>query len=177
VAARTSELPFENLDLQYLFLPTKTRLPIGHHHAKFRHLNINNSRILDICYPDRHILALLIYNGYADEFRTQLSHYRINIHEDFDPCDPSVIRDAVHTTKLQEEKAEIGHRLYCTRLSRALQLIRPSVKFVKFAVARYFHKEHWITDKELEEILSPKTENPANLFRQDDDDTISITSK
>jgi hypothetical protein len=44
-------------------------------------------------------------------------------------------------------------------------------------VTRYFHKEHWITDKKLKEILSPKVKDSDNIFRQDGDDIMGIASQ
>jgi hypothetical protein len=44
-------------------------------------------------------------------------------------------------------------------------------------VARYFHKEQWITDDELKDILSVKTEDPAELFRQNEEDNMSLASQ
>jgi hypothetical protein len=142
--------------------------------SKLRDLRINHSRILDIHYPDRHIVALLVHNDYADELRDHFIKCRVTPSDEFDPCDPKVVRDPAHASKTEEERTEIAHRLHCDRMSRAIQFIRPPVRF---AVARFFHKQHWITDQELEETLSTNKEDPAEIFRRPEDDNMSLASQ
>ncbi|KAG1162133.1 hypothetical protein G6F37_002437 [Rhizopus arrhizus] len=65
VAARFLQPPSDNQGLQYIYVPTKARVPIGQVRSRLRKLDINNNRILDIHYPDRNILALLVHNEFA----------------------------------------------------------------------------------------------------------------
>ncbi|KAG0735466.1 hypothetical protein G6F62_011832 [Rhizopus arrhizus] len=71
-ATRLLQPPSTNQGFKYIHLPTKTRVPIGQIRFRLRKLDINNNRIIDIYYPDRNIVALLIHNGYEDELRQQL---------------------------------------------------------------------------------------------------------
>ncbi|KAG1024491.1 hypothetical protein G6F43_014171 [Rhizopus delemar] len=57
-AARFLQPPSENQGFQYIYIPTKARVPIGQLRNRLRRLDINNSRILDINYPTRNIVAL-----------------------------------------------------------------------------------------------------------------------
>ncbi|KAG1487979.1 hypothetical protein G6F53_013655 [Rhizopus delemar] len=68
-AARLLQPPSENQGFQYVYLPTKARVPIGQIRTRLRKLDIQNTRILDIHYPDRNIVALLVHNDYVDELR------------------------------------------------------------------------------------------------------------
>ncbi|KAG0846510.1 hypothetical protein G6F16_013408 [Rhizopus arrhizus] len=69
-AARLLQPPSENQGFQYVYLPTKARVPIGQIRTRLRKLDIQNTRILDIHYPDRNIVALLVHNDYVDELLT-----------------------------------------------------------------------------------------------------------
>ncbi|KAG1135640.1 hypothetical protein G6F37_013919 [Rhizopus arrhizus] len=50
-AARFLQPPSENQGFQYVYIPTKARVPVGQLRSRLRQLDINNSRILDIHYP------------------------------------------------------------------------------------------------------------------------------
>ncbi|KAG1557857.1 hypothetical protein G6F49_005010 [Rhizopus delemar] len=71
-AARTFSSPFTNQDFKYLYLPIQRRLPIHQIRSLLRRLNINSNRVLDIHYPDRHLVVLLIHNNCEAEVRSQL---------------------------------------------------------------------------------------------------------
>ncbi|KAG1189687.1 hypothetical protein G6F70_009438 [Rhizopus microsporus] len=69
-AARFLQPPSENQGFQYIYIPTKARVPIGQLRSRLRQLDINNSRILDIHYPTRNVVALLVHNDYASELKS-----------------------------------------------------------------------------------------------------------
>ncbi|KAG0853219.1 hypothetical protein G6F16_007736 [Rhizopus arrhizus] len=94
-AARLLQPLSENQGFQYLYLPTKARVPVGQLRSRLRKLDINNNRILDIHYPDRNVVALLVHNDYADELRSHLRKFKVTLKDDFDPCDPMILRDPI----------------------------------------------------------------------------------
>ncbi|KAG1512430.1 hypothetical protein G6F53_005185 [Rhizopus delemar] len=137
-AARLLQSPSTNQGFKYIYLPTKARVPIGQIRSRLRKLGINNSRIIDIHYPDRNIVALLIHNDYEDELRQQLQRFKVTIKEDFNPCDPQVLRDPKYADRTPAEREDLAFMHHCNRIERALQYIRTPVKF---AVARYFYSK------------------------------------
>lgn len=150
-AARLLQPPSANQGFQYLYLPTKARVPIGQLRSRLRKLDINNNRILDIHYPDRNVVALLIHNDYEDELRSQLKRFKISLKDDFDPCDPKILRDPKYVDFTDEERTNLAFMHHCNRMERALRFIRVPVKF---AVARHFFNKGWISKQTLEETLS-----------------------
>ncbi|EIE89350.1 hypothetical protein RO3G_14061 [Rhizopus delemar RA 99-880] len=137
-AARLLQSPSTNQGFKYIYLPTKARVPIGQIRSRLRKLGINNSRIIDIHYPDRNIVALLIHNDYEDEIRQQLQRFKVTIKEDFNPCNPQVLRDPKYADRTPAEREDLAFMHHCNRIERALQYIRTPVKF---AVARYFYSK------------------------------------
>jgi hypothetical protein len=105
-------------------------------------LDINNNRIIDIHYPDRNIVALLIHNDYEDELRQQLHRFKVTIKEDFNPCDPQVFRDPKYADRTPAKRENLAFIHHCNRIERAPQYIRVPVKS---AVARYFYLKGWIS--------------------------------
>ncbi|CEG74918.1 hypothetical protein RMATCC62417_10046 [Rhizopus microsporus] len=78
-AARIFSVPSANHGYKFLYLPLYRRLPIGQLCSRLRQLNINTRRILNIHYPDRHFVALLIHNDYEDKLCSQLQRFKIPI--------------------------------------------------------------------------------------------------
>ncbi|EIE88242.1 hypothetical protein RO3G_12953 [Rhizopus delemar RA 99-880] len=148
---------------------SQARVPIGQIHSRLRKLDINNSRIIDIHYPDRNIVALLIHNDYEDELRQQLQRFKVTIKEDFNPCDPQVLRDPKYADRTPAEREDLAFMHHCNRIERALQYIRTPVKF---SVARYFYLKGWISKQLLQETLPTRTINrqqDIDIFFSDDD--------
>ncbi|KAG1067747.1 hypothetical protein G6F41_007417 [Rhizopus arrhizus] len=139
-AARFLQPPSDIQGFQYIYVPTKARVPIGQVRSHLRKLDINNNRILDIHYPNRNILALLVHNDYAAELRQQLQRFKIAIKGDFDPCSPQNLRYPKYANLPLEERTNRAFMHHCDRMERALQFIRI---LVKFAVARHFFSKGW----------------------------------
>ncbi|RCI00238.1 hypothetical protein CU097_015725 [Rhizopus azygosporus] len=91
--AHTFSVSSANHGYRFLYLPLRRHLPIGQLRSRLRQLNISTRRILNIHYPDRHPVGLLIHNDYEDEFRSQLKKFKIPIQDDYDPLDPSNLHD------------------------------------------------------------------------------------
>ncbi|KAG0755808.1 hypothetical protein G6F29_010652 [Rhizopus arrhizus] len=172
-AARLLQPPSENQGFQYLYLPTKARVPVGQLRSRLRKLDINNNRILDIHYPDRNVVVLLVHNDYADELRSHLRKFKVTLKDDFDPCDPMILRDPKYSDSTTEEQTNIIFMHYCNRMERTLRFVRAPIKF---AVARYFHTKGWISTQILQETLSfnrrANHTQPESIFFEDDMSTV-----
>ncbi|KAG1154621.1 hypothetical protein G6F37_009285 [Rhizopus arrhizus] len=176
-AARFLQPPSDNQGFQYIYVPTKARVPIGQVRSRLRKLDINNNRILGIHYPDRNILALLVHNDYATELRQQLQRFKVTIKDDFDPCTSQNLRDPKYANLPVEERTNRAFMHHCDRMERALQFIRVPVKF---AVSRHFFSKGWISQKTLLDIIP--TRHPRHQELVDDlfyseDDQMSTTNE
>lgn len=128
--------PSKNQGFQYLYLSTKARFPVGQVRSRLRKLKINNDRILDISYPDRHDVALMVDNDYADELWSQLKKFKIILKDEFDPCDPKILRNPKYADCTEEEKTNLTFLHHCNRMERALRFICAPIKL---AITRYFY--------------------------------------
>ncbi|KAG1566341.1 hypothetical protein G6F48_013754 [Rhizopus delemar] len=52
-------------DYEYVYLPSRYREPISSLRSKLHKLKINNARVLDVHYPDRQVVALLVHTEYT----------------------------------------------------------------------------------------------------------------
>lgn len=171
-AARFFQPPSANPGFTYIYLNTKTRIPIGKLRSLFRKLNINNNRILDAHYPDRNIVALLIHNDFEQELRDHLSKLKISFNDTFDPLDPVHLRDPTLQDLPTAEKEHRAFLLHCNRMEKALDFIRAPIKY---AVAKHFLSQGWITEETLADIYTNKPSDiptSTDIFGQEDEDMV-----
>lgn len=150
-AVRFFQTPSTNQGFQYLYLPTKARIPLGKLRTTFKKLGVNNGRLLDLHYPDRNIVAVLVHNDYAPELTELLSKKGVKLNTTFDPCAASVLKDPKYATDTLEQRQQIAQQLHNQRVQKALIHIRGPAKF---AVARFFAHKSWITKTQLDEALA-----------------------
>ncbi|KAF7724074.1 hypothetical protein EC973_001407 [Apophysomyces ossiformis] len=171
-AARAFIRPIITHGFKYLYLPARARIPTGQMRARLRKLGIDNSRILDIHYPDRQVIALLIHNDFEQTLLDQLNRFGITTLT-YDPLDPVNLRDPKYKDKPTMELSQIAFEVHYDRMAKALQYIRPPVKY---AVARTFAENDWIPIEHLKQLLSSRWNNhtdDCDLFQlpKDDADT------
>ncbi|ORE09809.1 hypothetical protein BCV72DRAFT_254655 [Rhizopus microsporus var. microsporus] len=121
----------------------------------FQYIHINNSRILDIHYPARTTVTLLVHNNYAPKLKSHLQKFKVRIIDNFDPCDGSILMDPKYDQCSKEECDHLSLKFRCESVRRALPYICAPVKA---AVARYFYTQKWID----------KMNHPADIFEGDD---------
>lgn len=107
---------------------------------------IENGRVLDLHYPDRQVIALLIHNDYADELTVTFAKYGVAPCENFDPCNEKTLRDLKYTNLTVDERQSKAIVHHHDRLTKALDFIQEPVKF---SVVCYFAQQGWITVEEL----------------------------
>ncbi|KAI7853450.1 hypothetical protein BDC45DRAFT_424868, partial [Circinella umbellata] len=145
-AARHLTAVPESQGFQFIYVPCRHRMTIKAMRQILRTLRIDNSRILDVHFPDRQVAALLIHNDYAPLLMEILEKEGIKVKKEFDPLDPSILWDKKLADLSDEERFEKVQELHHNNLLKALQFIRAPVKF---AIARNFYKNSWITAEEL----------------------------
>ncbi|KAG1447747.1 hypothetical protein G6F46_012374 [Rhizopus delemar] len=62
------------------------------------------NRVLDIHYPDCHLVALLIHNDYEAEVCSQLEKFETFLRDNHDPLDPNNLRNPDYDNFNQDEK-------------------------------------------------------------------------
>ncbi|KAI7902935.1 uncharacterized protein BX663DRAFT_551794 [Cokeromyces recurvatus] len=150
-AARFLQNPSDNQCFQYVYIHTKARIPIKQLRKKLGRLEINKYRILDVHYPTRNIVALLVHNDYVEEPRGQLTKFQITISDDFNPCDGRILKDPKLQHESPEQRDQLAFSFHCDRIERVLGFIRFPVKY---SVARYIYAQNWISKTRLDEILA-----------------------
>ncbi|KAI7853543.1 hypothetical protein BDC45DRAFT_510508 [Circinella umbellata] len=86
-----------------------------------RHLNINTSRILDISFPGRNIIGLLVHRHYyLPEIISIMHNSKIPVLKDFDPTHPDNLKDPKYKKCSASERDTISQQCHRTRCLRAI---------------------------------------------------------
>ncbi|KAI7846569.1 hypothetical protein BDC45DRAFT_562803 [Circinella umbellata] len=176
IAARHLTAVPESQGFQFIYVPCRHYMTIKAMRQILRTLRIDNSHILDVHFPDRQVAALLIHNDYAPLLIEILEKEGIKVKKEFDPLDPSILRDRKLADLSNEERFEKAQELHHNNLLKALQFIRAPVKFT---IARNFYNNSWITEEELTSILPTYKTNEDRILdakRLLNDDIKSVTS-
>ncbi|KAI9309961.1 hypothetical protein BX666DRAFT_2033861 [Dichotomocladium elegans] len=84
-AARSFQPISDNQGFQYLYLPCRLKEKISIVRDKLAKLHIATSRILDIQFPTKTIVGLLVHNDYVPTIRNRLAKAKISTIDEFDP--------------------------------------------------------------------------------------------
>lgn len=116
-------------------MSTKSPHTGGRIRTHLRQLGVNNSRILDIHYHYRNVVAILIHNDFVTELRNLLEPKRIYFNDAIDPWNSSTLKHLKFNMLSEQEKTVKAAEIQQQRLERAMNRIREPVKY---AAAYYF---------------------------------------
>ncbi|KAI8070665.1 uncharacterized protein B0P05DRAFT_439696, partial [Gilbertella persicaria] len=134
--------PTEQQGFSYVYYPSKSRLSRKTQRQHLKTLGVTNGRVLDIHYPSRNVVALLVHNDYRQQLIDTLKQTKVDPLNNFSPLDPSILTNVEYNTMSVEEKTKIAADKHNQRLVRALPFIRDHISK---AVAAFFRKENLIT--------------------------------
>ncbi|KAG2199800.1 hypothetical protein INT47_009413 [Mucor saturninus] len=154
VAARIFEAPAEQTSSDtflYLYLPNKYRIRIKDFRQKLRTMGLDNGRILDIHYPARGVVALLIHQSYRVEMDAILTKSNIAPVKDFNPTSVDHLHDPSLNHLTVDERSTKAIEFHQNRLIRGLKFIR---SYLRRSVARNFVNHGWITNEQAQQVIS-----------------------
>ncbi|KAI8975793.1 hypothetical protein BDF20DRAFT_808969, partial [Mycotypha africana] len=134
-AARSFQPISDNQGFQYLYLPCRLKEKISIVRDKLAKLHIATSRILDIQFPTKTIVGLLVHNDYVPTIRNRLAKAKISTIDEFDPLSGTILRHPELLTLSEADKNAKASEFHTKRCLRALDYIR---KPVAFSVAKTF---------------------------------------
>ncbi|KAG1254734.1 hypothetical protein G6F68_010710 [Rhizopus microsporus] len=125
--ARQFSSPAEPTGFKLIHVPVRSRLPLQQLRSNLRRLHINTCQILDVYYSNRNLVSFLIHIDYKTELRSQLSKFNITVCDDFDPSDPSIIRNPILINESIDCKVQRAHKIFLDRIYIALQRFRTPI--------------------------------------------------
>ncbi|KAI8077403.1 uncharacterized protein B0P05DRAFT_455155, partial [Gilbertella persicaria] len=132
----------EQQGFSYVYYPSKARISRKTQRNNLKALGVTNGRVLDIHYPARNVVALLVHNDYRQQLIDTLKKSKVEALESYSPLDPNNLVDPIYNNKSIAEKTKIAAEKHNQRLVRALPFIR---EHISKAVASFFLKEQLIS--------------------------------
>ncbi|KAI8366793.1 uncharacterized protein BYT42DRAFT_619437 [Radiomyces spectabilis] len=118
--ARTFQITDGPSGFQYLYIPRSRRLTRHETRTRLRRLGVDPYRVLDITFPARSVVGLLIHVQYRALVEETLGQHNILVIHDFDPCDPIHMADPeVKQMSLADQQA-FAESLHSARCEKAV---------------------------------------------------------
>ncbi|KAF7720518.1 hypothetical protein EC973_007882, partial [Apophysomyces ossiformis] len=165
-AARGFQVPSGPQGFDYLYIPRGRRMDRPEIRRRLRKLGLESTRILDISFPTRKVIGLLVHAQYAPIVLELLEKAKVNIVKDFDPTNPSHLADPKFEPLSAAERQSHAIQLNRQRCINALKFMRPSIAA---AVCHDFLNCGWIDAEDAKAVLATAfplrdRDNPASAF-------------
>jgi hypothetical protein len=134
----------------YVYYPAKSRLSRKIQRKNLAALGVTNNRILDIHYPSRNVVALLVHNDYRSQLIETLNKQGLQDLSDYSPLHPTAISDPQFKDLPEAERSIMATTKHNERIIRSLPFIK---LHIGKAVARFFEEEGLITSQQLEDYI------------------------
>lgn len=134
----------------YVYIPRSRRMSRRDVRSRLAVLGIDSYRILDITFPARSIVGLLVHAQYHDVLTAKLTKAKIPIQNDFEPRDPAHLADPKYQSLPISERVTIAVDIHRGRCLRGIERLRFPVAV---AVGRAFVEDGFIAQEDLDEVL------------------------
>jgi hypothetical protein len=91
----------------------------------FQNLSIDPVRILDIPFPARSVISILIHAAYHTEFLAALTGAKVRPPENFNPLDPKHIADPQFADMATNDRTRLAAAIHQDRCVRTRYFLRP----------------------------------------------------
>lgn len=124
----------------FVYLRSPHRMPHSEVRKRLRVLGVSQARILDIHFPSKGTVGLLIHRSYEAELHECLKKHDITC-KDYNPIDSSALDDPKHANLSQIDKEQLARDIHQRRIMRTC-LFMPQ-KHVGMSILRYFSSKSY----------------------------------
>lgn len=148
---------------EYMYLSRKRKFTRTEIRSYLRRLGVDTSRVLDISFPSRSSVGLLIHALYVSEVKQLLKAAKVEPLKDFDPLDPNNLADPKYTDDTEADRMAKMFDIHSKRCSGTLNHVRPHLVPV---LARMFFREGWIGEDALAKALDISSSPPVSKSKR-----------
>jgi regulator of replication initiation timing len=120
-----------------------------------RLLGVEASRVLDVMFPARDIIGLLVHVQFEPVLKATLAAAKVAVIDNFDPTSSEHLADPKYATQNADTRTVIAMGLHRDRCLRALEFLKKKEKAPVGPVAREFLSAGWIDEEDIAEFLAP----------------------
>ncbi|OAD68534.1 hypothetical protein PHYBLDRAFT_150124 [Phycomyces blakesleeanus NRRL 1555(-)] len=171
-SVRMFALPSGPSGYEYVYIPRSRRLKHKEVRSSLRTLGVDSSRLLDINFPARGVIGILVHVQYADTFKAKLTTASVEILDAFDPLDPDNVADPKYASLSTHELANTAAMLHHDRCLQALQFLRPHVAI---PVGHFFCEEGWISEDKIPTRTTLTNATGGSLFKRQRSSSVTMS--
>ena len=132
--------PSTPLGYNFVYLSSPYRMPHSEVRKRLRILGVAQARVLDIYFPTKGVVGLLIHNSFKNDLESALAKGGIKL-VDFDPLSPMVIMDPKLDTLTKMEKQQQAADIHQRHIFRTCLQIPHA--YLGNAIIRYFSSDDY----------------------------------
>ncbi|KAI8329012.1 hypothetical protein BD560DRAFT_319183, partial [Blakeslea trispora] len=146
----------------YVYLHQSRRLDRKEIRSRFTSLGIDTSRILDLSFPARSVVGILLHAEYKQEFLTKLNACKIVPIATFDPLSHDHIIDPKFKDMPATQRVPLAKAIQEDRCTRTLYFVRV---YLVPSVAKYFVEQGWMNEAKASAIITDRMPRPTKRPR------------
>jgi hypothetical protein len=120
-----------------------------------RLLGVEASRVLDVMFPARSVIGLLVHVQYEPMLKATLAAAKVAVIDNFDPTSPEHLADPKYAAQNVETRTVIAMGLHRDRCLRALDFLQKKEKAPVGPVAREFLAAGWVDEDDVAGFWAP----------------------
>jgi hypothetical protein len=135
---------------QYVYVPRTRKIARSEIRRSLRSIGLDTSRILDINFPARGRMGLLVHAAYVSTVTDTFTSGHVKVDHDLNPQDPKHLEDPKFKDYSAEELAADAIAIHESRCVAALHRLR--VQLIP-SVGRCFVEQGWVSEATVKDIL------------------------
>ena len=161
--ARAFSIPSsEFVGYEIVYIPRYRRLNRAEIRRRFNHLGLDTTLIIDISFPARTVIGLLVHQAFKSELIKTLQDCKIEIISSFPPVALEHIVDPKFSQCNTAKRTKLGQAMHQDRCIRTLRFIR---LHLVVSIARYFTDQNWISSALATDIIRARVPQPLKKCR------------
>lgn len=149
---------------KYVYIPRARRMDRKDIRQRFQKLGIAPIRILDITFPARSVIGVLIHSDFQEEFLNSLAASKVEPIQGFDPLAHEHVADPQFKDMAIPQRARLASAIQQDRCIRTLEFLRP---YLVLGVAKYFVQKNWIPEAMAASIYQARVPRPTKRTKTD----------
>ena len=133
-----------------MYLPRKRKFTRTEIRVHLRRLGIDPSRILDISFPARSCVGLLVHAQYVPDLVSALNSAKVSLLQDFEPLDPVHLGNSIYKDDSVTVRTQKMASIHFDRCVDTLKHIRPHLVL---PVGSMFVAKGWIDNEAVEKAV------------------------
>lgn len=148
----------------YVYIPRSRNINRRDVRHRFSLLGIETARVIDISFPARSVIGVLLHQDYIPAFNQVLKDSKVTPIEHFNPCEAAHVADPKYSDLPTPQRSRLAAALQQDRCFNTLNFIR---EYLVPSVAKFFLEQGWINDALAKSVIQQRLPRPVKKTRNE----------